>query len=153
MPEPLHWVGLTYLERDFSYWWRRVALTLFWFFLTALSGGMAVGFSYGMAQVNTAALIAFVSVYGLLSATLGCTTAVKIRRVDRLGVTVASHEARKSRFHAWEQKADALLSSCAPVVFIAVPIAFGAALPHFIRSFGRYTIGERVERQKSGLDA
>ncbi|MGK5642150.1 hypothetical protein ACSNOK_28115 [Streptomyces sp. URMC 126] len=153
MPEPLHFVGLTYEQRGLSYWWRRVLLSLFWLFLTVLSGGMTVGFAYGFAEVGRGVLIAFLVVYALLSCYVGYRSVVKIRKADRYGVMSVDDDDTRPGGGSAVGTAASLGSGCAQaLVVFAAPVVFGGTLPHLIRSFGRYTIGERYERRQLGLE-
>lgn len=149
-PEPLHGVGLTYVDRGSAYWWRRAGLTLFWFFLTALSGVMAVGVTLGVGEAGPTLLIVTSSLYAALSLGVGWTTALAIRSADRFGVGSGSFE--ESRWGVFMGKLDERLAWFAVILVVALPIVFGAMLPLLVRSFGRYTIGERHQRRQLGLD-
>ncbi|MGK5642148.1 hypothetical protein ACSNOK_28105 [Streptomyces sp. URMC 126] len=106
----------------------------------------------GIAQAGHTVLTVFLVLYALLGSGIAYLTICDIRSVDRLGITAARLRARSPSRRS--NAAAKVLKALAGVgMVLALPVAFGVVLPHLIRSFGRYTVGERYERRRIGLES
>ncbi|GHF45711.1 hypothetical protein [Streptomyces morookaense] len=152
-PPPLHGVGLTWVDRGRAYWVRRVGLTLMWLFATSITGLMAVVVTRGCVEgQRPLAVAAFTLVYGGLGAGMAFAAIRAIHVLDRYG-HLGRTTRRSRRSHALGVRAASAFTALAQAfVLIAIPAAFGFCFPFFIRSFGRYTPGERFERRQIGLE-
>lgn len=143
LPTSVPEIGTTWVTRGLPYWWRRFKQTSLWLFLTALTGVMAAGFLWGMAEESTLALAVALALYSPVCAGTACVAVNGIREADG-----------KDAF--WEPKSRALKKSAIAVggiaavamallgafeVAIALPL-FCFALPNLLRSLGRYAPGE-----------
>ncbi|WP_372407587.1 hypothetical protein [Streptomyces luteireticuli] len=148
LPHSVPGIGTTWVARGLPYWWRRCRLALFWLFLTALTGVMAAGFLWGMAEESTLVLAIALVLYTPACAGAVCVAVNGIREADG-----------KDAF--WEPKSRALkttaiaLGSVAAValallgafeVAIALPL-FCFAFPNLLRSLARHSPGEREARR------
>ncbi|MBH1933311.1 hypothetical protein I5Q34_03235 [Streptomyces sp. AV19] len=155
-PEPLRWVGLTWLDRGPAYWWHRFTLSLFLLVTTALTAAMGAAVVTAAVPDGAAVLTVVLVVYALLGIGVACFTLRDIRTLDRRGVVLGGGlgtAALGKRLRAMRTAVAAAAVVLGSVLLIlAVPVACAALFTHLIRSFGRYTIGERHERERLGLD-
>ncbi|MBZ4318081.1 hypothetical protein [Streptomyces huiliensis] len=149
-PEPLPGYGTTWVDRGAPYWWRRAKWTLFWLFLSLVSGVMGAGFLWGIAEEGPLALAITAPVVVTLGGVTAHLTILEIRRAD-------GEDVPESRLLRMSADTEHLLLIVAVVLAVALallgtlevalsPILFCFVFPHFIRSLGRYALGEREHR-------
>lgn len=152
-PRPLQFVGLTWVDRGPAYWLRRAGTTLFWFLAAAVTGAMAVAVIVTSIPDGTTVLAVALGVYALLCGGAACIVTRHIRTVDRFGTTGAGSREQAGLDGRRSVVARAATALTPVFMVLAIPLALGAVLPFFIRSFGRYSVGERYERRRAGLSA
>ncbi|KNB52986.1 hypothetical protein [Streptomyces caatingaensis] len=148
-------MGTTWVDRGLPYWWRRLKMTLTWLFFSTVLGAMSLASGWAVAKDGPVALTVFLVVYAVLGTGVVCLVAQDIRRQDRHGVLSVPVRRRSKRF--WTVVS--VLAAAASVVLallqifeVAVaPLCLAVTLPHLVRSFGRYAVGERHEHQRAEI--
>ncbi|WP_344018275.1 hypothetical protein [Streptomyces luteireticuli] len=122
---------------------------------TALTAAMGAAVIVAAAPDGAAVLTAVIGVYTLLGIGVAYVTLRDIRTIDRRGIVLGglgTTELRKRLRTMRTAVAAAAVVLGSALLVLAVPVACAAIFTHFVRSFGRYTIGERYERERLGLD-
>ncbi|MBC2878863.1 MULTISPECIES: hypothetical protein [Streptomyces] len=155
-PRPFPGYGTTWVDRGAPYWRRRAKWTLFWLFLTLLTGAMGAGFLWGIAEESPLALAITAPVFVVLGGVTAHLTILEIRRADRDDVPesrlLRANEGTKRLLLALAVVAAVALALLGTFEVAVAPVLFCFAFPHLIRSFGRYAPGEREHRRWAGLD-
>ena len=154
-PRSIPWFGTRWVERGPSYWTRRVFISLFFLVLVGITGGMTFGFIIAFADGRGLVGQIFIAVYVCLTAGAAIYMTRSLVRQDKTGLHKLSFGSdSKARGASSFLGVSGALGACLgqAAVVLAVPLAVGFFLPIFLRSLGRYWIGERVARRALGLD-
>lgn len=154
-PRSVPWFGTRWVNRGVGYWVRRVLISLFFLAVVALTGGMTYGFTLGLTDGQSVAGKVFIAVYVCLIVGAAAYMTRSLIRQDKKGFNKLSYRAGSrargaGSFLGVSGASGACLGQAAAL--LAVPLAVGFFLPIFIRSLGRYWIGERQARRELGLD-